>query len=155
MVEGVAGTLLRKFEATSTEKDQLALGLELQKIFIENAPSIPHALDEAVERGIRADQARPGDARGRRDQAVHRIADADQGAELHRLLDVEGQDRVPGVAGQRFEHLPYADAKPAALVQECHFHETDRGHVAQRAAGIGPGERPPRPLAETSGLGAR
>jgi peptide/nickel transport system substrate-binding protein len=36
-----AARLLRRFEATSDEKQIQAIGLELQKLFVENAPSLP------------------------------------------------------------------------------------------------------------------
>ena len=70
----------------------------------------------AGEQCIAGDELASGGAGGGDDHPVHRVPDLRQGAELDRLLHVEGQDGVPGVARERRHELRRSDAQPTALV---------------------------------------
>lgn len=86
---------------------------------LRSPTSVPDSLDAvALERLVGADEAAVRGARGREDEAVHRVADGGKRAERHRLFDVERENGVSGVTGESLEDPGRTDPKAALLVKE-------------------------------------
>jgi len=121
---------------------------------LQTGSSVPQSFDsKTVEGLIVADEPRTGCAGRRHDHPVHRITDSGEGSELESLLDVESQDRVPAMSGDRFHNLRWADPQTTPFVKKPDLDDCDRGNVAERPASVARSEATTRRLSEPSRFG--
>ena len=121
---------------------------------LQTESSVPQPFDsKTVEGLVVADEPRTGCAGRRHDHPVHRITDSGEGSELESLLDVESQDRVPAMWGDRFHNLRRADPQVTPFVEKPDFDDGDRWNVAERPASVARSEAATRRFSEPSRFG--
>lgn len=97
-----------------------------------------------VERLISADQARAGRAGRREDEPVHRVAHTREGAEFHRLFDIQSQHGIAGVTGQGLQDLYRPESQAPLFVEQRNLDESYRWNVTESLAAIRRSKSPSR-----------